>query len=112
MRDLDLAHLLTHADRLLSAHVATLLEPENCTLDEWRVLKVLADGHGHIVAEIADYAMLPGPALTKLMERMAFDGLVYRRVDPRDRHRVLNPAKCRRNRGLSGDFCRHFGVSP
>jgi DNA-binding MarR family transcriptional regulator len=89
VHDRDLAHLLSRAERLLSARVATLLERENCTLDEWRVLKILADGHGHIMTEIADYAMLPAPALAKLMDRMAFDGLVYRRADSRDRRRVL-----------------------
>jgi DNA-binding MarR family transcriptional regulator len=87
--DRDLAHLLSHAERLLSARVATLLEPEKCTLDEWRVLKVLADGRGHVMTEIADFAMLPAPALTALVDRMAFDGLVYRRADSHDRPRVL-----------------------
>src|SRR5512146_1485114 len=88
-QDRDLAHLLSNAERLLSARVATLLEPENCTLEQWRVLKLLADGNGHIMTEIADFAMLPAPTLTKLMDRMAFDGLVYRRADSRDRRRVL-----------------------
>ncbi len=88
-RDRDLARLLSHAERLLSARVATMLEPEKCTLDEWRVLKVLADGRGHAMTEIADFAMLPAPTVTTLVDRMAFDGLVYRRTDSRDRHRVL-----------------------
>ncbi len=87
--DRDLAHLLSRTERLLAAHVAALLESENCTLDEWRVLKILADGHGHIMTEIADFAMLPAPTLTKLMDRMVSDGLVYRRADDRDRRRVL-----------------------
>src|SRR5947207_295862 len=89
VHDRDLAHLLSRAERLLSARVAILLQPENCTLEEWRVLKLLADGRGHVMTEIADFAMLPAPTLTKLMDRMAFDGLVYRRADSRDRRRVL-----------------------
>ena len=89
VHDRDLAHLLSRAERLLSARVAILLQPENCTLEEWRVLKLLADGRGHIMTEIADFAMLPAPTLTKLIDRMAFDGLVYRRADSRDRSRVL-----------------------
>ena len=87
--DCDLAHLLSRAERLLTARVATLLEPEHCTLDEWRVLKILSDGHGHIMTEIADFAMLPAPTLTELMDRMVFDGLVYRRDDAPDRRSVL-----------------------
>jgi DNA-binding MarR family transcriptional regulator len=87
--DRDLAHLLSRAERLPPARLAALLEAENCTLDEWRVLKILADGHGHVLTEIADSAMLPAPALTQLMDRMVYDGLVYRRADSRDRRRVL-----------------------
>jgi len=89
VHDRDLAYLLSRAERLFSARLATLLEPENCRLDEWRVLKILADGHGHVMTEIADPAMLPAPALTQLMDRMVYDGLVYRRADSRDRRRVL-----------------------
>jgi DNA-binding MarR family transcriptional regulator len=87
--DRDLAHLLSRAERLPPARLAALLEPENCTFDEWRVLKILADGHGHVMTEIADSALLAAPTLTKLMDRMVYDGLVYRRADSRDRRRVL-----------------------
>jgi DNA-binding MarR family transcriptional regulator len=69
--------------------MSALLEAEHCTLDEWRVLKFLADQAGHGMSEIADYAMLPAPTLTKLMDRMVSEGLVYRRADDRDRRRVV-----------------------
>jgi DNA-binding MarR family transcriptional regulator len=41
------------------------------------------------MTEIADFAMLPAPTLTKLMDRMVSEGLVYRRADEVDRRRVL-----------------------
>jgi len=85
----DLTHQLSLAERLLAGRMSALLEREHCTLEEWRVLKILADGHGHIMTEIADFAMLPAPTLTKLMDRMVSDNLVYRRADERDRRRVL-----------------------
>jgi DNA-binding MarR family transcriptional regulator len=85
----DLAHQLSHAERLLSTWMSALLEEEHCTLEEWRVLKILSDGQGHIMTEIAEFAMLPAPTLTKLMDRMVSAGLVYRRADDRDRRRVL-----------------------
>jgi DNA-binding MarR family transcriptional regulator len=87
--DRDLAHQLSRAERLLAGRMSALLESEHCTLDEWRVLKILSDGQGHIMTEIADFAMLPAPSLTKLMDRMVSEGLVYRRADDRDRRRVL-----------------------
>ncbi len=85
----DLTHQLSHADRLLAGRMSALLEGEHCTLEEWRVLKILSDGQGHIMTEVADFAMLPAPTLTKLMDRMVAEGLVYRRADVRDRRRVL-----------------------
>lgn len=85
----DLAHQLSRAERLLSGWMSALLEEEHCTLEEWRVLKILADGQGHIMTEIAEFALLPAPTLTKLMDRMVSAALVYRRPDDRDRRRVL-----------------------
>jgi DNA-binding MarR family transcriptional regulator len=85
----DLAHQLSRAERLLSGRMSALLENEHCTLEEWRVLTILSDGQGHIMTEIADFALLPAPTLTKLMDRMVSEGLVYRRADDRDRRRVL-----------------------
>jgi DNA-binding MarR family transcriptional regulator len=85
----DLPHQLSRAERLLSGRLSALLASEHCTLEEWRVLKILSDGQGHIMTEIADFAMLPAPTLTKLMDRMVAAGLVYRRADDRDRRRVL-----------------------
>lgn len=85
----DLAHQLSRAERLLSGWTSALLEEERCTLEEWRVLKILADGRGHTMTEIAEFAMLPAPTLTKLMDRMVSAALVYRRADDRDRRRVL-----------------------
>lgn len=85
----DLTHELSRAERLLAGRMSALLERENCTLEEWRVLKILSDGQGHIMTEIADFAMLPAPTLTKLMDRMVSQSLVYRRADERDRRRVL-----------------------
>jgi DNA-binding MarR family transcriptional regulator len=69
--------------------MSAILAAENCTLDEWRVLKLLVDGRGHTMTEVADFVMLPAPTLTKLVDRMVADGLVYRRADDRDRRRVL-----------------------
>ncbi|NMH91189.1 winged helix-turn-helix transcriptional regulator [Pseudonocardia bannensis] len=59
------------------------------TLDQWRVLELLADGAGHPMTEIAGYVMVPAPTLTKIVDRLVDAALVYRRVDDADRRRVL-----------------------
>ena len=85
----DLAHLLSHAERRLARRLAALLAEEGCSLEQWRVLSLTADGRGHPMTEIAEHALMPAPSLTKLVDRMVADNLVYRRPDPTDRRRVL-----------------------
>lgn len=85
----DLALVLSRAERLMVARLSELLAAEDCTVEQWRVLSAVADGGGHPMTEIADYALMPAPSLTKLVDRMVADNLVYRRADPGDRRRVL-----------------------
>jgi DNA-binding MarR family transcriptional regulator len=65
-----------------------VLENERLTVPGWRVLTLLADGKGHPMTEVADHAMLPPGSLTKLVDQLAEDNLVYRRIDPADRRRI------------------------
>jgi MarR family transcriptional regulator, organic hydroperoxide resistance regulator len=81
-------HLLTRAERLLARRLKTVLDAEGHTLDAWRVLSLLSDGTGHHMTEIAEHAFLPAATLTKLVDRLVDDNLVYRRIDPVDRRRI------------------------
>jgi DNA-binding MarR family transcriptional regulator len=87
--DEDLAHLLSQAERLVTGRLSAALEAQGLTLAQWRVLSLLADGTGHPMTEAAEFAMLPAPSLTKVVDRMVSSNLVYRRPDLRDRRRVL-----------------------
>ena len=87
--DDDLAHLLSQAERLVTGRLSAVLEARGLTLAQWRVLSLLADGAGHPMTEAAEFAMLPAPSLTKVVDRMVSSNLVYRRPDLRDRRRVL-----------------------
>jgi DNA-binding MarR family transcriptional regulator len=84
-----LAHTLSRAERFVTARLAEALEPEGCSVEQWRILLLLADGNGHPMSEIAEFALVPAPSLTRLVDRMVTDGLVHRTVDARDRRRVL-----------------------
>jgi DNA-binding MarR family transcriptional regulator len=87
--DEDLAHLLSQAERRVSERLSAALELEGLTLAQWRVLSLLTDGAGHPMTEAAEFAMLPAPTLTKVVDRMVSSNLVYRRPDLGDRRRVL-----------------------
>jgi MarR family transcriptional regulator, organic hydroperoxide resistance regulator len=87
--ELDLVRLLTLVERRVTAKMAAALTAAGGGVETWRVLSLLADGRGHPMTEIADFALLPPPTLTKVVDRMVSDNLVYRRVDEADRRRVL-----------------------
>lgn len=87
-RSTDLMELLTRAERLLARRLAVVLDTEGRTLDDWRVISLLADGQGHIMTELADRAFLPPASLTRLVDHLVDDNLLYRRVDDVDRRRI------------------------
>jgi len=86
-RSRDLAHLLSTLERHVVERQRAALEVEGCGVEEWRVIDFLADG-GHTMSEAAKYAGLASPALTKLVDRLATNNIVYRRIDLEDRRKV------------------------
>jgi len=88
-RPQELLYLLTRAERLAVRRVQSVLDEFDCSVEAWRVLDLLSDGQGHNMTALADHAFLPAPSLTKLMDQLVDQNLVYRRVDPADRRRVL-----------------------
>lgn len=87
--DEPFADLLSRAERRITSRFAAVLAAAGSTLDEWRVLSLLARRGGQSMSAIALATLLPPPTLTKRVDGMVADGLVYRRVDDTDRRRVL-----------------------
>ena len=84
-----LVQLLSQAERGVTRQLGRLLDEEGCTVEQWRTLVLLADGRGHTMSEVAEFALVPAPSLTRLIDRMVADNIAYRKADPRDRRRVL-----------------------
>ena len=64
------------------------LAAEGVTVEQWRILRALSDGHGHSMGDLAEAVLMPHPTLTKAVDRLVDDALVYRRQDAADRRRV------------------------
>lgn len=84
-----LAYLLAQANREINRQLELRLSTEGVPVEQWRILKVLYDGAGHSMGELADAVLLNHPTLTKMIDRMVSDSLVYRRQDAEDRRKVL-----------------------
>jgi DNA-binding MarR family transcriptional regulator len=79
---------MSNVERRVTEHVEAALEPEGCALDEWRVLNLLSEGAGLPMATLAEWVGTKAPALTRLVDRLVANNLVYRRIDLADRRRV------------------------
>ena len=84
----EIVLLLARADKLIARRLEGVLEAERLSMGAWRVLTLLSDRAGHPMAEVAEFAMLPPGTLTKLMDQLVEENLVYRRIDPADRRRI------------------------
>jgi DNA-binding MarR family transcriptional regulator len=85
----SLSRVLGQIERQVARLLEAELAAEGFTVDQWRVLDLLADGDGHTMSEIAAAIVVPGPTLTKIMDKLVDTAVVYRLVDTRDRRRVL-----------------------
>jgi DNA-binding MarR family transcriptional regulator len=81
--------LLARVTHRVARQIEATLTSSGLSLEQWRVLDLLGDDQGHSMSEIAEHAMVPAPTLTKIVDRLVDNALVHRRVDERDRRRVL-----------------------
>ncbi|MFJ9024785.1 MarR family winged helix-turn-helix transcriptional regulator [Streptomyces sp. NPDC102259] len=88
-RPQELLRLLTRAERFAVRRLQSVLAEFDCSVEAWWVLDLLADGQGHHMTALADHASMPAPSATKLIDQLVDQNLVFRRVDPADRRRVL-----------------------
>lgn len=85
----EMAHRVIRVQRNLTMRLAATLDAEECSVDRWCALLLLADGQGHAMSELIAHTLLPPATVTRLVDGMISNGLAYRRVDERDRRRVL-----------------------
>jgi DNA-binding MarR family transcriptional regulator len=83
-----LGYLLHEAGRAVNQDLADALAEDGVSVEQWRILRALSDGHGHSMGDLAEVALMPHPTLTKAVDRLVELALVYRRQDDADRRRV------------------------
>ncbi|MGW4424056.1 MarR family winged helix-turn-helix transcriptional regulator [Streptosporangium sp. NPDC004631] len=84
----SLAYLLSRAERSVNRGLAAVLTAEDVTVEQWRILRALADDRGHSMGDLAEAVLMPHPTLTKAIDRLIDRSLVYRGHDPADRRKV------------------------
>lgn len=84
-----LPDLLARASHNIGIQLHARLEKHGLTIERWRVLAALSDGDGKSVSTLADFVLTGEPTLTRIIDRMADDGLLTRRPAEDDRRIVL-----------------------
>ena len=83
--------LVANLNRQLERELEENLRPLKLPVDQLRVLQTLASDDatdGLSMSEIARRILIDASTLTKVIDRMISDSLVYRAADPADRRRV------------------------
>ncbi|WP_166660166.1 MarR family winged helix-turn-helix transcriptional regulator [Actinomycetospora succinea] len=93
--------LLSLVERTLTARLEEALRGVGSSLDQWRILRLLAERGGAPMNVVADHVLLLAPKLSKLVDRMVSANLVLRRRDVEDRRRVLIVVSARGRRALA-----------
>ena len=83
-----LPDLLARASHALVQGFAEELRKRGTSVPVWRMLAALHDRPGQTVTGLAEASLLQQPTMTKLLDRMARDGMVARTPDSRDRRVV------------------------
>src|SRR4051794_36872191 len=65
----SLGRILSHVERQTSRLIEAAVASQGLTVDQWRVLDVLADSEGHSMSELAGAIVVPGPTLTKIVDK-------------------------------------------
>jgi DNA-binding MarR family transcriptional regulator len=85
----QLAYIVASVNRQLEDELQERLRPEGVPIEHLRVLEALDRGGAMPMGELAEHALVEPPTLTKIIDRMVSDSLVFRSPDPNDRRRVL-----------------------
>jgi DNA-binding MarR family transcriptional regulator len=85
----QLAYLIATVNRQLEDELEETLRPEGLPIEQFRIINALASSNGRSMRDLASLVLVDPSSLTKIVDRMVTESLVYRAVAPNDRRRIL-----------------------
>jgi MarR family transcriptional regulator, organic hydroperoxide resistance regulator len=85
----QLAYIIASVNRQLEEELRESLRPAGVPIEQLRILDALDRAGALPMGELATRALVEPPTLTKIIDRMVADSLVFRTPDPADRRRVI-----------------------
>jgi DNA-binding MarR family transcriptional regulator len=85
----QLAYLIATVNRQLEEELQETLRPEGVPIEQFRIMNALVSSNGRSMRDLASIVLVDPSSLTKIVDRMVTESLVYRAVAPDDRRRIL-----------------------
>lgn len=85
----QIGYMIAKVDWHLDARRKASVGSVTLAVEQWRVLEILHERGGRSMSDLAQLAFVELPTLSKMIDRMVGDALVYRSPDAEDRRRVL-----------------------
>ncbi|WP_162177919.1 MarR family winged helix-turn-helix transcriptional regulator [Halotalea alkalilenta] len=76
-------------NRRIEGALSQRLKAEGLSLEHYRILTALVEENGRTMSDLATWAMVDPPTMTKMIDRLVASGFVFRAPDPNDRRKVL-----------------------
>lgn len=84
----QLGYIIASVNRQLEDELAERLRPGGVPIEQFRILETLAQRGECAMGELAQAVLVEPATLTKIIDRMVSEQLVFRAPDPADRRRV------------------------
>lgn len=81
--------MLRRVASALTGRVAAILAEHGFTVDQWRVLNSLTETGPQTMSDLGRDTSITGPTLSRVVDRLVKNALIYRNVDANDRRRVV-----------------------
>lgn len=110
----QIGYLIARANRILEEDLARRLQAGGLAVEQFRVLQALEQDGALPMGELAARVLVEPATLTKIIDRMVRENLVFRLPDDKDRRKVrvaLAPAgvaMCKKLLSVAGAHERHI----
>lgn len=110
----QLGYLIARANRLIEEDLSRRLSANGIAIEQYRVLKSLEQEGPLPMGHLAERVLVEPATLTKIIDRMVREGLVFRVPDEQDRRKVRvalsskGVALCRELENIGDDHERHI----
>ncbi len=84
-----LAYLIASISRQLDEELSEILKPQGIAIEQFRILTALSDMDRRPMRDLAGVVLVDPASLTKIVDRMVAEALVFRAPAPDDRRKVL-----------------------